>query len=476
MKYSWVVAILITVSNASAFEIDGSKWPGGKTRFFVALEGTSPSGISWNQAIMDAVGLWNNDTEFELQLSGEFRDPCADDRHNGAGFNNSVCGDEFGNSIIAVTIIQSEFSLLGPPVLAETDIVFNSNKTFDVFDGPQGQFSLGTLLSPIDFRRVALHELGHAIGLGHEPSQPAIMNATIGDLFTLQQDDIAGVATLYGGLANCMIKPLSELEPVTDGLLPGDCTVQQLTVGSDDTSLIDVHHLELSETAEITLEMTSNSLDSVVLVADERLQILGLDDNGGAGCDARLSMTLGPGKYYVLANTYANVSECGELTGPYELNLLVQESALDYLGSSTSVLGGNANAGFFGLITDSSGLAANSTFAASAALDVTTRIQVDPRHVGQAGFLVAAAVIDAQLFLLDPQGQLIPFDAAIDAYIPYISKQLAATENLVLASGLVPASLGVSEIQADIYVGYGLFLNASELYFHSQPLQLNIIP
>ena len=467
MKYSWVVAILITVSNASAFEIDGSKWPGGKTRFFVALEGTSPSGISWNQAIMDAVGLWNNDTEFELQLSGEFRDPCADDRHNGAGFNNSVCGDEFGNSIIAVTIIQSEFSLLGPPVLAETDIVFNSNKTFDVFDGPQGQFSLGTLLSPIDFRRVALHELGHAIGLGHEPSQPAIMNATIGDLFTLQQDDIAGVATLYGGLANCMIKPLSELEPVTDGLLPGDCTVQQLTVGSDDTSLIDVHHLELSETAEITLEMTSNSLDSVVLVADERLQILGLDDNGGAGCDARLSMTLGPGKYYVLANTYANVSECGELTGPYELNLLVQESALDYLGSSTSVLGGNANAGFFWRDhrLEQSGCGQHFCSIGSARCDDPYPDRSAPCGTGRVS---GCSGSDRTLncFCWTPQGQLIPFDAAIDAYIPYISKQLAATENLVLASELVPASLGVSEIQADIYVGYGLFLNASELFFH----------
>ena len=476
MKYSWLLAALITISSVSAFEIDGDKWPGGKTRFFVALEGTAPGGVPWNQAFIQAAGQWNNFTNFTFQLSEEFRDPCADDRLNGAGFSASVCGDEFGDTVIAVTIQQSEFSLLGPPALAETDIVFNSNKTFDVFDGPQDQFSLGTMFSPVDFRRVALHELGHALGLGHEVSEPAIMNATIGDLFTLQLDDIAGVNTLYGGLSNCTIKTLYPGIPVVDGLLPGDCTVQQLTVGSDDTSPIDVHSLELSQTAEVTLDMVSSSLDSVVLVADENLQILGLDDNTGGNCNARLSMTLGPGKYFVLANTYVNESACGELTGPYELSVALQQSSVAYLGATTSVLGGNANAGFFGVISGPEVQTGTEVFAASEPLDIVARIQVDPRHVGQSGFLVVAAVIDDQLHLLDPQGQLVPFNPITDAFIPYVGKVLDETEDLALATGLEPAALGISELQAQLYVGYGLYIDPEELYFHSEPLQLNVVP
>ncbi|MEM9907364.1 MAG: matrixin family metalloprotease [Cyanobacteria bacterium P01_D01_bin.44] len=66
--------------------------------------------------------------------------------------------------------------------------------TFD--DGEQWNESL--------FLETAVHEIGHSLGLGHEGSQPAIMNPSIQNRYRNQSepflldDDIAGIQTLYG--------------------------------------------------------------------------------------------------------------------------------------------------------------------------------------------------------------------------------------------------------------------------------------
>jgi len=75
------------------------------------------------------------------------------------------------------------------------DVVLDSGETWGT--GPGG--------GRIDLTEILTHELGHAIGLGHEPTATAIMNPTYGSRFAgpgtafLYADDITGIQALYGG-------------------------------------------------------------------------------------------------------------------------------------------------------------------------------------------------------------------------------------------------------------------------------------
>ncbi|HIE55976.1 MAG TPA: matrixin family metalloprotease, partial [Chromatiaceae bacterium] len=202
---------------SSAYVLMGSKWPEAHTTFYPDLEllgeRRSPSGVSWNQAFSEAAEEWSRRTLFRFDIDERNPShPCAgllpkypeDGYRNGAAFTSVICTTDafgfaettgFGANTLAVTMIYSVPGQEG--ITSETDIFFNNTERWDVYDGAERREN--------DFRRVALHELGHALGLDHETREQAIMAPLIGDLFTLQEDDIRGVAALYGG---------GELEPI----------------------------------------------------------------------------------------------------------------------------------------------------------------------------------------------------------------------------------------------------------------------
>lgn len=169
------------------------KWPAGTISLKVML-GTTPTlsdGTTFNTSAQGAAQAWNA-VIGSAQFSVNFATPSNATDNNDVNelvFASDVFGQAFDSNTLAITTTWT----LGTD-RTESDIIFNSGKTWDSYDG--------TLRSALDFQRVALHELGHSLGLDHPDDAgqtvTAIMNAFISNLDTLAADDIAGARNLYG--------------------------------------------------------------------------------------------------------------------------------------------------------------------------------------------------------------------------------------------------------------------------------------
>lgn len=475
IKYRLIALLTAFLSGQlQAFEISGSKWIGAQADYYVDIEGMSATGIAWNTAFIDAMDDWTNATLFDFNVVNEFKDPCEDDGFNGVNFTPDLCGDEFGEQTLAVTIMRFRSELLGPPSIREADIYINDSIMYDIYDGNIVQFGIPS--GSIDFRRTALHELGHVIGLDHEETNAAIMRASIGNTDRLQEDDILGVDTLYSGLSNCAIKNL-RFGVVTDALSNSDCTVNDMTLGEDDDSFLDIYQFSLSATTELEFSVQSSELESVLLLATQELEYLNLDADTSDDCNANLEAELSAGGYLLIVNTFnEQVKPACNISGSYQLVANYSSGGVAKLSGVTSLQGSNTSATFSGGITADDGLSYGNVFTAGDSLDITATISIDPFHRNRIGFIVVAAVLDGQIYLMNSLGEFIHTAENPGELINTGSRILGITETISIAENLVPSSLGINEIVVDFVVGYGTFSDPTEVYFHQSPINLTVIP
>ena len=457
-------------ATSSAYLIDGSKWLRGEAEFYVAIPGLAASEISWSSAVIDALNDWSTHTVFNFTVVEEKKDPCAVDGFSSIDFSEDFCGSDFGETTLAVAVRRFELQELGSPNIIEADIVVNNAERYDIFDGPLVQ--LGFLNRGHDFKRIALHELGHVIGLDHEEAISAIMGPTISDVFELQADDIAGVEALYSGLDNCEIKRLS-FGSSSESLSSVDCTVQELTVGGSDDSYIDLYQFEVSQPVQFQFSASSDTLDTVLLLATTDLEYLAVETGSSNDCNSTLSHTLGAGSYFLMVNTFdipVN-ADCG-VSGDYSLTANFTTEAQPQLGPPTSLLGAFSRASFIGGISADEGASFGNVFSPWDSLDITAEITVDPVHVGEPGFLLVAALLPDALLMLNEENQFVDVSAAGTPLAIYRRKVLAETEQIDIVNDLVPGPLGIFQLEANIVVGYGLHANPDEVYYHTTPMNL----
>jgi alpha-tubulin suppressor-like RCC1 family protein len=190
-------------------------WQPGAVSMKIKL-GSSPvlvDGTNYSTSIQAALQAWNaqlGTVQFSSQITA-VSPSSIDNGYNEIVFSDTIGGEAFGSGVLAVTISESDGST---HMMIEADIIFNTAYHWDSYRGD--------LQTPIDIRRVALHELGHVLGLGHpdEVGQvvSALMNSAISSLDTLTDDDIAGAQSLYGRPNG---PPVFTVRPLTRTIIAG---------------------------------------------------------------------------------------------------------------------------------------------------------------------------------------------------------------------------------------------------------------
>ena len=330
IKYATsALLFLLWAPTHHAFELTGNFWEFAQATFHVDISGTSASGTTWNEAFIRSMDAWTDATAFEFLLVNEFLDPCINrggqndfgDDMAGVDFADTVCGTEFGDNALAVTLTAG-FCLnqqcTGGFKITDADIVFNRNEPWDVYGGPL-HFD-----NTADFQRVALHELGHVIGIRHVSEEiEAIMQPFATEIDSLQADDIAGANFLYGaGVTLATIYGIDINVPTTSEVSGPDDTINfSGSLGNTDADLdgrlLDIYQFTFANDSTVDIQLNSSTIDPFLYLVrvsstqDTIDAFTFFDDNSGPGHNSRISENIQAGTYWLGASS-AGVGEVGD--------------------------------------------------------------------------------------------------------------------------------------------------------------------
>ena len=285
-----LLAVLIISTAVNAYVLIGWSWQYNNIVFHTGFnsgeDGTSAA--SYQSALNNAINSWNSKSNFQYEINSAYIDPCATGDDNSVSFESDICGTAFGSGVLAVAH-TSYYSNSGNTLYS--DIIFNSAKNWSIHNNT-GFFS--EIFDPYDFQRVALHEVGHTLGLDHESTNYPIMYPSYqNSVTTLQTDDINGIRAIYG-FGNPTDDYADDTSAATAINFATDVS-GSIEVGGDD----DYFRISVPAGGGDLDIYSTGSTDTYGYLLDSSGSIIAENNDSGTDSNFKITRTLSVGTYYI---------------------------------------------------------------------------------------------------------------------------------------------------------------------------------